>query len=299
MINEENRIMINELFRLEDPENWTVCLNNDIKDTNVYSLLDPNVSDESKNRLVEHISWKQGLDAQHAFRKIYTPSCLQFLRLEGSSDRWLFLGSFDIVGEKLYKGKSEGTIYDLHRREDVLLKYSERLIVRYKKKQGPKAAKINWNEYLTMEIVELLPDIYNSVNTPFPGYDKVCLPFSKMKTIFLTPYRNWQEFLSGVHGIYVITDTNLGKLYVGSTYGDDGVWQRWSNYVKTNGHGGDVQLKELIEKDNSYAEQYFQFTLLEIFPNTAQQRKNKDNILERENYWKEAFKTRVLGYNSN
>ena len=302
MINAEYKIGINDLFRLEDPKNWTICLNNDIKDTDVCSLLDPNVSEEKKNRLIEHISWKQSTDAKHAFRIINTPYCLQFLRIEGSADRWLFLGSFDRKGEKIYKGKGEGVIYDLCRRNDSLVKYSERLIVRYKKKQGPKGAKINWDEFMTMEVIELLPDIYNSVNTPFPGYDNVCLTFSKMKTIFSTPFRNWQEALSIVNGIYVITNTKEGKLYVGSTYNSEGVWQRWSEYVNTNGSGGDIKLEELLQKEgDDYAEKYFQFTLLEIFPNTAKTRLNETLIINRETYWKKALKAREesLGYNKN
>ena len=91
-------ILLQDLFNIKDPQNWTICLNNDIKER-IFSLLDQNEEETRKKRLLEHISWKQASDAKHAFRKIDTPFCLQFLRLEGHSDRWLFLGAFDRKGE--------------------------------------------------------------------------------------------------------------------------------------------------------------------------------------------------------
>lgn len=42
-------------------------------------------------------------------------------------------------------------------------------------------------------------------------------------------------------GVYVIHDTETGEPYVGSAYGDTGIWQRWSNYALTL-HGGNVGL---------------------------------------------------------
>ena len=302
MTDAKMKIVINDLLRLDAPEKWTICLNNEEKEKKACSLLDPNESNENKVRLKEHISWKQTADKKTAFRIIDTLWCLQFLRIEGSADRWLFLGAFERK-DQVIQLQDGSTVYDLQRMEDLSInKYSERLIVRYKKKQGPKGAKISWAEYETMEVLELLPDIYRSVIKPFPGYDNVSLPFSEMKTIFGTPFRNWQEALSIFNGIYVITNTAQGKLYVGSTYGKEGIWQRWSNYVETDGSGGDVELEELIKKKGrDYAEKFFQFTLLETFPNTANEERNRKYILERETYWKKALKAREesLGYNKN
>ena len=95
-----------------------------------------------------------------------------------------------------------------------------------------------------------------------------------------------------------------GRLYIGSTYGFNGVWQRWSCYVNTNGHGGNVQLKEILAKDEAYKKinnnlsyaNNFKFTLLEVFYN---RNGNADYIMDRENYWKNVFLTRKAGYNSN
>ena len=81
--------------------------------------------------------------------------------------------------------------------------------------------------------------------------------------------------------VYVITDKSNGKLYMGSTYGKDGIWQRWSAYVNSNGTGGDKDLVNLIASDSDYAVHNFQFSILEVFLN---QDSNSKMIREREKY---------------
>ena len=90
------------------------------------------------------------------------------------------------------------------------------------------------------------------------------------------------------------SDLKEKKIYIGSTYGFDGIWQRWSDYVRTNGHGGDKELKEIIEKQPEYAFENFTFSILEYFYD-----EDRDYILSRETKWKELLQTRVLGYNAN
>ena len=98
-----------------------------------------------------------------------------------------------------------------------------------------------------------------------------------------------------INCIYAITDKLTGKVYIGSTYGYNGVWQRWSCYVNTNGHGGDVVLKALVEQNPNYGDN-FVFTVIESFFNRDG---NAPYILERENYWKKVFSTRTFGNNKN
>ncbi len=54
------------------------------------------------------------------------------------------------------------------------------------------------------------------------------------------------------------------KQYIGSTYNEDGILGRWTEYYKTH-HGGDVDIKEHLKK---YPDAYydFQFTILRILP---------------------------------
>ena len=77
---------------------WTVCLNNEISE-DICSLIDDNETDARKARLLEHISWSKDAGGKRRFRVI-DDKCLQFLRLKGFTDSWLFLGAFICKGEK-------------------------------------------------------------------------------------------------------------------------------------------------------------------------------------------------------
>jgi hypothetical protein len=98
-----------------------------------------------------------------------------------------------------------------------------------------------------------------------------------------------------VKGVYLITDTSNGKMYVGSAYGDTGIWSRWSCYI-TSGHGWNVGVKEVIKKHGlDYARKNFQLSLLEIFT----MKTDDQLIIDREQHWKNALLTRAFGYNKN
>ena len=62
---------------------------------------------------------------------------------------------------------------------------------------------------------------------------------------------SWQAALSSISGVYLILDTKTGKTYVGSAYGEGGIWQRWSCYAET-GHGRNVELIALLQSKGSY-----------------------------------------------
>jgi len=84
-------------------------------------------------------------------------------------------------------------------------------------------------------------------------------------------------------------------MYVGSAYGDSGIWSRWGNYIGTL-HGWNDQLIKLIrDKGPDYVKLNFKFTILEIHGMYS----SDEHIINRENYWKEKLMTRVHGYNSN
>ena len=291
-------ILLNDLLCITQEQfkrEWTVCLNNDISE-DVCSLIDSNETNARKERLLEHISWCKKSGSNSRFRAINTDKCLQFLRIKGFSDRWLFLGAFDRKGETSFPDGH--IVYDLEK-NIIFDKYAERLVVKYVKTSGDKQAKLSWNRFTGMEVIGILPDIYSKTVNPFPGYDNIRLDFSEMVRIFKTPFENWKDALSVINGIYVIADRSNGKLYVGSTYGKDGVWQRWMSYVDTNGHGNDIDLKPLIDGNSNYAYDNFQFTLVEYFFN-IKKGKNDSIIIEREKFWKEALLTRTIyGYNHN
>jgi len=97
----------------------------------------------------------------------------------------------------------------------------------------------------------------------------------------------WMNALSSVNGIYLIRDKSSGKLYVGSAYGEDGIYGRWLHYAHS-GDGGNKELKGLDPNQ-------FEFSILEIIPPTS----SPEEVIHRENRWKEKLGTRVFGLNAN
>lgn len=282
-------IYLNEILTLSQSEypDWTICLNN-ANQQQIYSF------DENRERLLEHISWKRHSGSNTSFRNISTKYCLQFIRLDKDQkwEQWLFLGAYENCGVKSFADGHQ--MYDL-KLMDRFSHFVERLIVEYKKIQGPKQAKIKIENIETITVVSVLEKKYIQVNKPFEGYDKISLSFKELKTIIKSNADNWRILLENINCVYAITDSLTGKVYIGSTYGYNGVWQRWSCYVDTNGHGGDVVLKDLIEKDPNYGNN-FVFTVIECFFNRDG---NASYILERETYWKQVFTTRIFGNNRN
>ena len=100
--------------------------------------------------------------------------------------------------------------------------------------------------------------------------------------------------MQNAKGVYIIVDSKTGKQYIGSAYGIEAIWSRWQAYIKT-GHGGNVELKKLLnEKSNDY-ETFFQFSILEA----RTQITSDEEIIEREGHWKNILLTREFGYNKN
>ena len=91
----------------------------------------------------------------------------------------------------------------------------------------------------------------------------------------------------------MIVDKSNGKKYIGSAYGQFGIWSRWACYIGT-GHGWNDELTRLISKKSiDYARKNFKFSLLEY------RSMNTDDkvIISRESYWKDILLSRRFGYN--
>lgn len=152
---------------------------------------------------------------------------------------------------------------------------------------------ISWHQWIKneMEVIEIHPGLHYK---HFTDYSDFILNFNELKEIIKNGYNDWKRMLSGAKGIYLISDSKTGKLYIGSAYGEEGIWGRWNSYVTTNGHGGNKQLKELILKKDGYAEN-FQFSILMILPKTI----TADQAIEKERLFKNKLGTNSFGLNSN
>ncbi len=230
------------------------------------------------------MGWNRYRGARNRFNRPYILSFMQNYTETGS---WFFGGVFKMLSD------SNPEQYDIE-----LAKESAHLIGRLKvtlPRPGPRGDSFKLEGALeTIEVVELLKEPWSG--QAFYGYENINHDFPTLETIFHNNRPDWRSALSNVKGIYLIRDKSNGKKYVGSAYGDIGIWSRWQCYMHT-GHGHNDELCRLIdEKGLAYARENFHFCLLEY-----RAMKTDDHIIiERENYWKEALGTRGLyGYNKN
>lgn len=94
-------------------------------------------------------------------------------------------------------------------------------------------------------------EVHRTVS-PFTDYDSVELSFDELQEVIEGHYPDYYKALSSVKGIYMIIDGNTGKQYVGSAYGEEGIWGRWNSYANTF-HGDNLELKRLFdEKGGEY-----------------------------------------------
>lgn len=91
----------------------------------------------------------------------------------------------------------------------------------------------------------------------------------------------------------MILDKKTGNQYIGSAFGQGGIWQRWSDYA-SSGHGGNQKLIELCANKNNY-ESNFQFTILKSLPSNLSNRE----VIKIETLYKEKFGTKSFGLNQN
>jgi hypothetical protein len=129
---------------------------------------------------------------------------------------------------------------------------------------------------------------------PFADYLEFSLTYEQLKDLFQNEeaHRDWKTPLSAVAGVYMVLAQTSGKQYVGSAYGPGGIWERWRKYA-VSGHGGNIQLKALMQKNSSYPEQ-FRFSLLQILPKTMAVEK----VVKREWLYMRKLGTRATGLNS-
>lgn len=211
-----------------------------------------------------------------------------FSFLKMSNDEWLFVSAAKILDVPC---NSRANV-------KILEKYKSffgRLVMKYKKGNTFARYVFRMNGIIENCIVkEILSCQYNGEQ--FEGYDRINLPYGKLADIFsgkIMP--TYYEALKKVTGIYCLTDTKTGKLYIGSATGVEGVAQRWGNYLSSK-HGGNAKLLKLYnQKGDEYFEKYFNYSLIEYFGLSYDPQK----IKEREQYWKRCFSTIADGYNDN
>ena len=203
-------------------------------------------------------------------------------------DEWLFAG--------IYKRKSVIQLENNKFEYDTELTSNGyemigRLKVKFNKKFRQSYPYLE-NYINELELLEILREKYTV--EPFPGFENVKIKYDLLKTIISQEEVSWKTALSNVKGIYLISDLSNGKHYIGSAYGTNAFWNRWKEYSE-NGHGGNKELKTLIDKNGIEYATNFQFAIIE----TRSMNSEDEEIIKRENFWKDILLSREFGYNNN
>ena len=244
--------------------------------------------------------WQEHNTGENRWSRQYILSFMQVYP-EGR-DIWLFGGIFEVL-ERPNKEKNCYTVKLTEQGRE----YIGRLEIIYHNK-GPCVYRKLEKLYSELKVRELLRTHYSSI--PFSGYEDISLDFPQLASIIKADQKDWRIRLEKHKGIYVIFDKETGKKYVGSAYGNQGIWSRWHRYVYSL-HGDNKELKALFKekkgqskmleifkrKDSlDYAKKNFKFTLIECWPFKT----DDSAIIHRENFWKEALLSRGdYGYNAN
>lgn len=200
-------------------------------------------------------------------------------------NRSVLFGVFKVGDSKVIKGKY---YYDLEQVE-AFNGLVDRLVVDW---GSATRVWVQWYDKQPKEVLEVLPRGYIG---HFPGLLDFVLEFNELKALMDNPEANhgWRQHLSAVNGVYMILDSSTGNQYIGSAYGEGGIWQRWQNYADTH-TGGNKELIALIKKDPTYYRN-FRFSVLQTLPSNITQRE----IVAIEQLYKEKLGSRVHGLNAN
>jgi hypothetical protein len=186
--------------------------------------------------------------------------------------------SYHFEHPRCYVPQPQDRAYEL-RELDEAADLAERILIRWG--QGPSTRA--WSQWAASNPKEIVEVRRTAEEPTFPGFSAFA---STLEDLPLAP-QNWRNILASVRGVYLLVCPETGTQYVGSAYGEDGFWGRWSAYV-VNGHGGNILLR--ARGRANYA-----ISILEIAsPDMA-----PSDIIRRETAWKVKLGARAHGLNAN
>lgn len=206
--------------------------------------------------------------------------------------RWLFAGVYQILSSKPHPSVTGTVLYStsLVAGQDDLL---GRIVVEHHRtRQSYIWCKPKGKSEVKLPILEIRRERMSIEE--FPGYNAIRISHAKLQIITRQQISSWYAALSKIKGVYLILDTSTGKPYVGKASGSDGIWQRWCQYAN-NGHGGNVDLRQLLLERGVRHSRHFQYSILEIADTHA----SDQDVLLRESYWMNVLRSREFGLNGS
>lgn len=204
----------------------------------------------------------------------YTVTDIKPILKENISDNFPISEVIDYTEDRQYILEETGFLNDLKNR--LVIEWGESARAWYQKGSNKK-------------------EIVSVSSNEFPGYENVVLSFDRLKDIVDNPFAHddYVSALKNIYAVYLISNIKTGKLYVGSAYGDSGLFGRWEEYVRTH-HGGNKMLKEYLKNDPKGYEN-FKFSILQIFAKNTKD----DIVINAESLFKDKLLSREFGYNDN
>jgi hypothetical protein len=223
------------------------------------------------------------------------PYVVSLIRMMGSGDRWLYAGLHRPISVAPHPVAAKGVLYEMEALDDPA-ELSGRLVVRYK---NTNRQMVPYGETIADELVVAEIRAKALSNRRFTGFSDIRLSKAELDAIMKHADPEWVSALASVQGVYLITDLETGRVYVGSATattrgGEGGIWARWKQYSQ-DGHGGNVKLRALLDERGPDFARHFQFTILEVLPPHA----DEEAVKVREGHWKRALASVRHGYNDN
>lgn len=280
----------NEEFDVADEKRIKLIRHTDVVQSNsiIYNEYKGNVYELYRTNYELFMKW-QSEQADMKMKNV--DFFVVFLGEEHSECRFIGVFKNEGVSYSTIEGFSVYNIKELEGFEAL----KDRVVIEWGK--GTLSWMQNWSttkEVIRIEQAKVMDDI-----PYFTRYEDVVLSLPQLRKV--VEDKEWKSKLECLNCVYLILDKATGKQYVGVTYKDmkqgvkNGILNRWTEYAKT-GHGGNKRLVELLSKEGiNYAEQNFQWTILETLPLNV----TPKVAIDRETLYKEKFGTRDHGYNEN
>lgn len=230
--------------------------------------------------------WNSWRSANNDFNREFVFSVAQD---KHDATLWLFGGIWEVLERR---PEQHSRSYTVVLREDMMGLFIRRLWIRHQR-SGRNIRQRMESVLPAMTVSSIIEEPFTG--DPFPGHDRINHSLADLQAVVGQARADWRIALESMKGVYVIHDKETGQRYVGSAYGDTGIWQRWATYAATL-HGGNLGLKALLEeKGDGYYRTNMRFALLEYWS----MRTDDNHVLQRESYWKDVLHARSLGHNKN